>query len=107
MQNHLNLIYREEEREMIPLCRDQQIAITPYSPLASGRLTRDWTAEATKRSESDKIAMSKYDATVDADRTVIERLAEIAEKKRCSTYSYRSGMAAAKTTGGRTNHRSH
>ncbi|WP_321405764.1 aldo/keto reductase [Tolumonas auensis] len=81
MQNHLNLIYREEEREMIPLCRDQQIAITPYSPLASGRLTRDWTAEATKRSESDKIAMSKYDATADADRTVIERLAEIAEKR--------------------------
>jgi len=80
MQNHLNLIYREEEREMLPLCRDQNIAVTPYSPLASGRLTRDWTAETTTRSASDTIAMSKYDATIEADKKVIERLAEIALK---------------------------
>lgn len=79
MQNHLNLIYREEEREMLPLCRDQKIAITPYSPLASGRLTRNWS-ESTPRLETDKIAMGKYDATKDADRVVVERLAQVAEK---------------------------
>ncbi|WP_320150333.1 aldo/keto reductase [uncultured Tolumonas sp.] len=80
MQNHMNLIYREEEREMLPLCRDQKIAVTPYSPLASGRLTRD-LSETTKRSESDQIAKSKYDATFEADKLVIDRLAEIAEKR--------------------------
>lgn len=81
MQNHFNLIYREEEREMLPLCRDQNIAVTPYSQLASGRLTRDWTAETTNRSASDTIAMSKYDATIEADKKVVERLAEIALKR--------------------------
>jgi 1-deoxyxylulose-5-phosphate synthase len=80
MQNHLNLLYREEEREMLPLCVAEKIAVTPYSPLASGRLTRDWS-ETTKRYETDQIAKSKYDATADADRLVVERLATIAEKR--------------------------
>ncbi|WP_176585611.1 aldo/keto reductase [Priestia megaterium] len=79
MQNHLNLIYREEEREMLPLCKDEKIGVTPYSPLASGRLTRDWS-EKTHRSETDKTQKSKYDATADADRLVVERVASIAEK---------------------------
>ena len=79
MQNHLNLIYREEEREMLPLCKEEKIAVTPYSPLASGRLARDW-AETTKRLETDSIAKRKYDATADADKLVVERLAEVAEK---------------------------
>ncbi|MDL2265779.1 aldo/keto reductase [Parabacteroides sp. OttesenSCG-928-G07] len=79
MQNHLNLIYREEEREMIPYCKDQNIALTPYSPLASGRLTRDWS-EITQRGDTDTIAKGKYDATTDADRLVIERLAMVSEK---------------------------
>lgn len=79
MQNHLNLIYREEEREMLPLCRAEKIAVTPYSPLASGRLARD-RDETTSRLETDQIAKSKYDATADADKLVIARLAEIAEK---------------------------
>jgi aryl-alcohol dehydrogenase-like predicted oxidoreductase len=79
MQNHLNLLYREEEREMMPLCRAEKIAVTPYSPLASGRLARDW-AETTKRLETDPIAMSKYDATAEADKLVVERLTEVAEK---------------------------
>ncbi|MCB2560753.1 aldo/keto reductase, partial [Listeria monocytogenes] len=60
MQNHYNMIYREEEREMIPCCRDEKIAITPYSPLASGRLTRDLN-EPTNRSETDPVQKSKYD----------------------------------------------
>ena len=79
MQNHLNLIYREEEREMLPLCIEEKIAVTPYSPLASGRLARDWS-ETTKRLETDPIAKRKYDATADADKLVVERLAEVAEK---------------------------
>lgn len=79
MQNHLNLIYREEEREMLPLCKEEKMGVTPYSPLASGRLTREWS-ETTHRSETDQIQKSKYDATADADRLVVERLAAIAEK---------------------------
>lgn len=79
MQNHLNLIYREEEREMLPLCKEEKIGVIPYSPLASGRLTRDW-AVTTHRSETDQIQKSKYDGTADADRLVVERVAAIAEK---------------------------
>jgi aryl-alcohol dehydrogenase-like predicted oxidoreductase len=79
MQNHYNLIYREEEREMMPLCKDEKIASTPYSPLASGRLARD-LAETTARYETDPIAKSKYDASAEADQAVIARVAEIAEK---------------------------
>jgi 1-deoxyxylulose-5-phosphate synthase len=80
MQDHLNLIYREEEREMLPLCREERIGVIPYSPLASGRLTRDWSAESTLRSETDQIARSKYDATAETDRQVVERVAELADK---------------------------
>jgi len=80
MQDHLNLIYREEEREMLPLCRAAKIGVTPYSPLASGRLTRDWSSESTQRSETDQIAKSKYDAAAGTDRRVVERTAEIAAR---------------------------
>jgi aryl-alcohol dehydrogenase-like predicted oxidoreductase len=80
MQDHLNLIYREEEREMLPLCREEKIGVIPYSPLASGRLTRDWSSESTLRSETDQIAKAKYDATAEADRQVVERVAELADK---------------------------
>ncbi|MDH6427405.1 MULTISPECIES: aldo/keto reductase [unclassified Paenibacillus] len=79
MQNHLNLIYREEEREMLPLCKEENIGVIPYSPLASGRLTRDW-AVSTHRSETDQIQKSKYDGTADTDQLVVERVATIAEK---------------------------
>lgn len=79
MQNHYNLLYREEEREMLPLCKEENIGVTPYSPLASGRLTRDW-AESTYRSKTDQIQKSKYDATADADRLVAERVGTLAEK---------------------------
>ncbi len=79
MQNHLNLIYREEEREMLPLCRAEKIASTPYSPLASGRLARD-LAQTTARYETDTIARGKYDATAEADQLVIARVAEVAQK---------------------------
>lgn len=80
MQDHLNLLYREEEREMLPLCREEKIGVTPYSPLASGRLCRDWS-ETTKRYETDQIARSKYDATAEADKLVVERLAKVAKDR--------------------------
>ncbi|MEC0310842.1 aldo/keto reductase [Paenibacillus lautus] len=80
MQNHYNLIYREEEREMLPLCKSEKIGVIPYSPLASGRLTRDWS-ETTHRSETDMTQKSKYDATADADRVIVERLAVIAAER--------------------------
>lgn len=79
MQNHYNLIYREEEREMMPLCVEEGIAVTPYSPLASGRLARGGV-ESTQRLESDPVAKGKYDATAGADKMVVDRLGEVAEK---------------------------
>ncbi|WP_339277962.1 aldo/keto reductase [Paenibacillus sp. FSL W8-0426] len=80
MQNHLNLLYREEEREMMPLCREEKIGVIPYSPLASGRLTRDPEA-TTLRSETDQIQKSKYDAMANTDRVIVERVAEIASNR--------------------------
>ena len=80
MQNHLNLIYREEEREMMPLCRAEGIGSIPYSPLAAGRLTRDWSADSSLRAQTDQIAVGKYDATADTDRQIVVRVAELAEK---------------------------
>src|SRR4051794_32567402 len=77
MQNHLNLLYREEEREMIPLCKDQGIAVIPWSPLARGRLTRPWQTEQTKRSETDRFGNSMYSGTEQDDKKVVDRLAEI------------------------------
>ncbi|OWA37517.1 aldo/keto reductase [Saccharibacillus sp. O16] len=80
MQNHYNLIYREEEREMMPMCQAEKIGVIPYSPLASGRLTRDW-AESTHRSLTDQVQKSKYDGTADADRVIVELLASIAKER--------------------------
>lgn len=79
MQNHLNLIYREEEREMIPYCRSEKIALTPYSPMASGRLIRDRSAE-TQRSATDVVQRAKYDETAEKDQLIIDRVAELADK---------------------------
>jgi aryl-alcohol dehydrogenase-like predicted oxidoreductase len=80
MQDHLNLIYREEEREMLPLCRAERIGVIPYSPLAAGRLTRDWSADSSLRAETDQIAKMKYDSTADTDRQIVERVAELADR---------------------------
>ncbi len=79
MQNHLNLIYREEEREMLPLCRDQGIGVIPYSPLASGRLARE-DSESTLRAETDQIQRRKYDASAEMDRQIIDRVGELARR---------------------------
>ena len=80
VQNHYNLLFREEEREMVPCCKDGNVAMTPYSPLASGRLVRDWS-ESTKRLEEDSFAKSKYDLTANQDKIIVDRVAEIAEKR--------------------------
>ena len=80
IQGHYNLIAREEEREMAPFCYDQNIAMTPYSALASGRLSRK-PGETSARLEKDAYAKFKYDKTADADGLIIERVLEIAEKK--------------------------
>ena len=74
MQNHYNLLNREEEREMMPLCVDQGVGVIPWSPLARGRLTRDWD-EATARSETDEFGKFLYS---DDDRVIVERVAEVA-----------------------------
>ena len=80
IQGHYNLIAREEEREMVPSCYDQNIAMTPYSALASGRLSKK-PGETSARLEKDAYAKFKYDKTADSDNLIIERVMEIAEKK--------------------------
>jgi aryl-alcohol dehydrogenase-like predicted oxidoreductase len=77
MQNHYNLLYREEEREMLPLCAEEGIGVIPWSPLARGRLTRAWD-EATERTRTDDVGKTLYTSQVDADRRVVERVGEIA-----------------------------
>ena len=80
IQGHYNLIAREEEREMAPFCYDQNIAMTPYSALASGRLSKK-PGETSARLEKDAYAKFKYDKTAESDNLIIERVMEIAEKK--------------------------
>jgi aryl-alcohol dehydrogenase-like predicted oxidoreductase len=79
MQNHINLLYREEEREMLPLCRAEGIGVIPWSPLARGRLARPWDT-VTNRSSKDPFAGRLYGATEDADRKVAERVGEVAQR---------------------------
>lgn len=80
VQGHYNLIFREEEREMVGLCKEDDIALTPYSALASGRLARK-SGETSKRAEEDSYARFKYDATREQDEIIIRRVAEIAEAR--------------------------
>jgi len=80
MQNHINLLSREEEREMLPLCREENIAVMPWSPLARGRLTRDW-GQSSERSENDDIARNLYADDDLADRAIIEAVATVARAR--------------------------
>lgn len=80
MQPQVNLIYREEEREMIPLCIDQGVAVIPWSPLARGKLTRAWD-EKTARSETDQFGKHIYAATADQDQQVVEALSAVATER--------------------------
>ena len=77
MQNHYNLLYREEEREMMPLCTEERIGVVPWSPLARGRLTRDWDTE-TARMRTDEYGNQMYRSAVESDRSIVERVATVA-----------------------------
>ena len=79
MQNHLNLLYREEEREMLPLCADQGVGLIPWSPMARGRLTRPWDTH-TARTETDAYGKTLYNATEEADRLVVEAVQRVAQR---------------------------
>ncbi len=100
MQNHYNLLYREDERELIPVCTQYGVSLTPYSPLAAGRLSRlEWTTDS-KRSLTDKVARSKYDGTEKQDYEIVKRVHEIAEKHNASmsqvaiAWQYAKGVAS-------------
>jgi 1-deoxyxylulose-5-phosphate synthase len=80
MQNYVNLIYREEEREMLPICREEGIGVIPWSPLARGRLTRPW-GEETERSQTDRIQKSLFGRTEESDRAVIEVVEQVAKSR--------------------------
>ena len=80
MQNHVNLLHREEEREMLPLCADQGIGVIPWSPLARGRLTRDWD-ETSERQNNDVFGNTLYDAAQDADRKIVEAVRDVAKAR--------------------------
>jgi len=100
MQNHYNLLYREDERELIPICKQQNVALTPYSPLAAGRLSRlEWKTD-TMRSKTDKVAISKYDGTQEADYNIVLRVNELAQKHNATmtqislAWQFAKGVAA-------------
>ena len=80
MQDHYNLLYREDEHEVIPVCRQFGMSLIPFSPLAAGHLTRNTWDSPSKRAQTDKIAVAKYDRARDMDMPVISRVSEIAEK---------------------------
>ena len=78
MENHYNLLYREDERELIPVCRQMGVSLMPYSPLAAGHLTRpEWNTD-TLRSRTDRVAMGKYDRTEEQDMQIVRRVQELA-----------------------------
>src|ERR1700678_2580874 len=81
MQDHYNLLYREEEREMMGLCKAEGVGVIPWSPLARGKLTRPWNSETTKRSETDQYSKAIFSKTDEADRKVVDRLGKLAETR--------------------------
>ena len=80
IQNHYNIIYREDERDMAQLIEEEGMSMTPFSPLAAGRVCRMWTDDNSKRSKEDVIAKTKYDSTEDIDLPIVKRIKEVADK---------------------------
>ena len=80
MENHYNLLYREDERELIPICKQMGVSLMPYSPLAAGHLARPTWNGDTCRSKTDRVAMGKYDRTEEQDMKIVARVAELAER---------------------------
>ncbi|MBA4021540.1 MAG: alcohol dehydrogenase [Gordonia sp.] len=94
MQNHYNLIYREEEREMLPLCADQGVGVIPWSPLARGRLTRPWDEE-TARTGTDEVGKKLY---VSGDKDIVDRVLEVAAEREVTPAAIALSWVAARTT---------
>lgn len=83
MENHYNLLYREDERELIPICKQMNVALMPYSPLAAGHLSRPvWNTDSL-RSQTDRVARGKYDRMEEQDMNVVARVHELSEKHNC------------------------
>ncbi len=83
MENHYNLLYREDERELIPICKQMNVSLMPYSPLAAGHLARAQWKSDSLRGMTDGVAMRKYDKTETEDMEIVKRIAELAEKYNC------------------------
>ncbi|MBR2810465.1 MAG: aldo/keto reductase [Solobacterium sp.] len=100
MQNHYNLLYREDERELIPVCEQYEVSRIPYSPLAGGHLTHTGWRSGSRRSDTDKILAHKYDMYEQEDLAIIDRVSEVAEKHGVSmtqvalAWQYCKGVAA-------------
>lgn len=100
MENHYNLLYREDERELIPICKQMNVSLMPYSPLAAGHLARiQWKSDS-RRGTTDRVAMGKYDNTEVEDMRIVKRVAELAEKYGCKmsqvaiAWQWAKGIAA-------------
>ena len=100
MENHYNLLYREDERDMIPICNQMGVSLMPYSPLAAGHLTRtEWNSDSL-RSRTDKVARGKYDRMEEYDIRIVQRVHELAEKHGCKmsqiaiAWEWAKGVAA-------------
>ena len=83
MENHYNLLYREDERELIPICKQMNVSLMPYSPLAAGHLARTTWKSESLRGRTDRVAVGKYDRMEDADMKIVTRVHELAEKYQC------------------------
>ena len=84
MENHYNLLYREDERELIPICRQMGVSLMPYSPLAAGHLARPTWESDSLRGRTDRVAKGKYDRMEEADMGIVKRVQELAEKHGCT-----------------------
>lgn len=110
MQNHYNLLYREDERELIPICKEYNVSLIPYSPLAGGHLTHlNWNSDSL-RSQTDKTLKKKYDAQMNNDLLIIERVAELAKKYNVSmaqislAWLFKKGISSAIVGATKLNH---
>lgn len=110
MQNHYNLLYREDERELIPICKEYNVSLIPYSPLAGGHLTHlNWNSDSL-RSQTDKTLKKKYDAQINNDLLIIERVAELAKKYNVSmaqislAWLFKKGVSSAIVGATKLNH---
>lgn len=83
MENHYNLLYREDERELIPVCKQFNVSLIPYSPLAAGHLARPTWQSDSLRGKTDKVAKGKYDRMEEQDKEIVKRVNELALKKEC------------------------